>query len=1556
MGQTEHSVPSQSGSGVERKLDVCDVIAIASIACDTHQCNVLEQAERECAQSMAIPVELNGITMGPALVDQGASRSVMRLSAYKRFIKEHGSGGPRMVKKKNMFVIGSTGEKLPIVGCFAAHITFGSQPGLLHLRGTSVARTLFYVVQDTSTQDIICDMVIGRATIANSPYSCVDTQGTGALVCRDGQGCMALPCSPCTFETDAQGKRQLRMKAKDGTVGDSLTEEPDMDAIAAIHTLVKNRDGLTADEKAYLHVHLVASMVTIPPHEAIDGVMLGGTEEEDEALQENTLACPDTGELDAHEQVYLCHLMSELGKLDTHSEEEKDSLTSLMTSFVPEVVRKPAHKTTHSGEQSEELDEIEFPFTPPTYKDDTSEYLAEKRAKIAEHVRANEHLDHRQQDQLIEVLYKFADRFSMRGENMERTDSVHHEIDTKERRPFRERLRQYSPAIQDIINKEVEKMLKEGVIVQSKSPYASNLLLVRKPDASSEGGVKNRVCASFVRLNNDTEKDSYPLPNIQYIFDRIGRSVWFTTMDLLSGFWQVMIKPEHRHKTAFITMRGLYEFVVMPFGLCNAPATFQRLMDHVIKPEYRAFIETYIDDLMTHSRTFEEHLRHLEVLLTSLREHKLVVKLSKCKFAQKEVKFLGHVIAHNEIKTNPEAVEAINRWQRPMGNDKKAVTAVRGFLGMAGWYRKFIPHFADIAKPLVHLTKNDVAWEWTPACQKAFEQLRDALTTSPVLAVADPNKSYVLHTDASDHAMGAILQQEDADGNRHPVAYASKTFTDTQKRYSVTEREALAIVWALEHFNTYCEGHKYTLLTDHKALSYIRTNTNNNKRITRWQLLLQNYQVDIYYMKGKDNHAADLLSRPMMEETSVIHTMTTMDDEVVVVNAMAKKRKQQKAVHYEVEEIVGKRVSPIDSRTHEYRVRWKGYTEADDTWVKTKDLAASDMVADYERKQVTVATDAEPSQDMEVPGRVCGACEEVCANEAAWHIHRYHEHHIVVPSDMLTRMDATTDVTVFAHLQRQDAQFRCVFNTDLGERLDVALDKYERRTLMNHEFVISDSGLLYMMDTEATRSRMRSHTQLRLCIPKTERGRLLREYHHTLAHPGIMHMYDTMREKVWWPSMKKDIYKYVSECHECQVNKSEKVKTLTRPMSIPARPWSHVAIDHVGPFPMSNNGNKYILVIVDRFTRYAEAVAVTDTSAVTSAEAIVKYIICRYGMFEVLLSDRGSGFMSELFRHVMALLGVKQTKTTAYHPRSNGGVERFNKTLKKMIKLWVNKQHSDWDVLLPFALFAYNTSVHTSLKETPFYLNFARQARTITDIMTDVDVMQRKTVHAYAHEVTDKLRTVHAQVRDILRSINSRRQEALEAEETDPMHVTAGDSVYLYDETTPKKRASKFIKRWRGPYTVVKVHDNGTVTILKPRGESLVSRDRLRKKAEDCQSIEELHRQDVDLAVQELAAINDSMVAMRSRQQELQVVVDVAQGVTREVDSGVHDGMPPDDGIIDSEGTIDSSNNIDAETADDESIDLDGLIVEPEVVVMFMMSRWSSSIPLSRAVDGSISC
>jgi hypothetical protein len=899
------------------------------------------------------------------------------------------------------------------------------------------------------------------------------------------------------------------------------------------------------------------------------------------------------------------------------------------------------------------------------------------------------------------------------------------------------------------------------------------------------------------------------------------------------------------------------------------------------------------------------------------------VKLSKCKFAQQEVKFLGHVISQNKIKTNPEAVEAIKTWIKPAGGGKKAVTAVRGFLGMAGWYRKFIPHFADIAKPLVHLTKNDVTWDWTLECQSSFEKLRDALTQSPVLGIADPSKNYILHTDASDHAMGAILQQEDENGDKHPIAYASKTFNDAQRRYDTTEREALAITWALQHFNTYCEGHKYTLLTDHQALSYIRSNTKNDKRITRWQLLLQHYNVDIYYVKGKDNHAADLLSRPYMQTQ---HTLNH-----VKLHALRKSRCKTDDI-YEVQQIVDKRPSPKKHGDTEYRVRWKGYTVDDDTWEPSANLInAADHIADYEKREaVNRACVAEAQRaDANIADLYkCIDCDNEFMNQSTLHIHRYHEHQIEVPTGMLTKLDMNTDADVFRRLQQQDPQFRCVFNTDLGTRDDIPLNKHEKRTLMNHDFVISDSGLLYMMDVAASRSRQRAHTQLRLCIPKTERQRLLSVYHQRASHPGVIHLYDLLRETVWWPSMQKDVYKFVSECKECQINNNVKTIAKPKPMSLPSKPWSHLAIDHVGPFPMSNNSNKYILVIVDRYTRYAEAVAVPDTSAKTSAETIVQYIICRYGMFDVLLSDRGSGFMSEIFKHVMKLFGVKQIKTTAYHPKSNGVVERFNKTLKKMLKLWVNKQHTDWDVLLPFALFAYNSSVHSTLKETPFYLNYARQPRTITDVITDDDLLQRKTVHAYAHEVVEKLKAVHEQVFDILQAVNTKRQQDIDNDEVDSDMLTVGDSVFLYNETTPVNRSRKLIKRWTGPYVITKTHNNNTSTILKHGGESLVSNDRLRKVIDDQTSIDDMHKQDIELATDELKAVNDSINALLERQAALKEISGVAEFARNNVDERAKQ-IANDD--VDAE---EHKDDVESE-GDEEDVVMHGIIIDQSLSSMF---------------------
>ena len=1488
-----------------KNLEKCEIMTLAiyeqlpfittQVDNSTDEVQAIALEEKSLAHGMCVPVRFKKVPFGEALIDQGATKTIIRQTALSKRNYQ-----PRIMEVKNMYVLSSSGKTLPVKGCF---------PETIYSDNMLIGKTLVYIVANTKENDIVCDLVLGRATLANGEFPCIDMRNSGSLYSTSHN--MRIKCLPCKFSTDHTGQVQLTpihidvpRKISDSEqeyentsyneketnmMSDSTVDEQEEISLNILKTYVEKNEKLSKSEKQLLYRHLVENRDKFT------------------VVSENIELQEESNDILKNE-LMLYNFMCDMDKCEKGSETETRVISTFMNMYVPTTVQKDSALQRRKAEENEndiirDVEDIEFPYTPPTMKDNSSAYQKEKRREIRKRIYAISHLSDEQKHDMYKLLKQHADRFSLRGENMERTDTVQHEIDTGVTHPFRERVRQYSPAIQSIIDDEVLKMLKEGVIVPSKSAYASNLLLVRKPDPSSEGGVKNRVCASFVRLNSNTEKDSYPLPGIQYIYDKIGKSTWFTTMDLLSGFWQVMIKPEHRYKTAFITMRGLYEFVVMPFGLCNAPATFQRLMDAVILPEYRDFIETYIDDLMTHSMTFEDHIKHLDILFKQLRKHKLVVKLTKCKFAQLEVKFLGHIISQNKLKTNPEAVETVKKWQRPTGTGKKAVSAIRGFLGTVNWYRKFIPNCADLQRPLINLTKKSVVFEWSKECQESFEKLRDALISAPVLMIADANKHYILHTDASDYAMGAILMQEDENSELHPIAYASKTFNDAQKNYDTTDREALAVVWALEHFNTYCEGHKYTLITDHQALSYIHSNKDSKKRIHRLALKLANYDVKLYYKPGKENHMADLLSRNLMDtkndvvksvmKNDVQHDSVSSEVQSGDVKSSVKSditasihfqgahtRKKQKTKaskeEYEVEKIVDKR--PCDGRDdeYEYKVRWKGYGDNDDTWESTQNLQhALKLIIDYEKemnkkKKDKKSTDTKKSKYL--PDiRVCDICTKSFVNDSAYYIHCYHEHGIAVPAAVLSHMDMTTNIKVFQSLQASEPQFRAIYNTELGTSDYTQLDKNTKRMLDQHEFVVSDNDLLYCVEIPISRTRSKVRTQLRLCIPKTERLRILHKYHNENAHSGISRLYEKLCDKVWWPSMLRDVVSYVRSCELCQKSKGNVNKIKTRPMGLPTRPWSHIHFDHVGPLPLTDGGNVYILTVIDRFTRYAEAFAITEEQFNTNATAkiLVEKIICRYGIPDVVASDRGPVVVGMVLNQVFKLLGIRRVKTTAHHAQSNGVVEIFNKTLKTSLRIWANENQKDWDEYIAFALFAYNTSFHSILRETPYYLNHGRQAKDITDELTESDYYRNASIHAYAKELTDKLFKTHQRVRELLEQVNEKREKEIENEECIKFEV--GDQVLLYDPTTPQGVSRKLVKRWLGPYAIIEKHSDVVYTIMRddPHQQQKVNVKRLRlfKDFVDIKSMTNEQETDLEIAIREVNALSNEILSLQERKQ-----------------------------------------------------------------------------------------
>ena len=445
-------------------------------------------------------------------------------------------------------------------------------------------------------------------------------------------------------------------------------------------------------------------------------------------------------------------------------------------------------------------------FLPPQVPHElTSE--SDRRKQIIEALDLEQdELSESEREQLKTTVLDYVSPFALSPFELDATDLVAHSIDTGNHSPIRQPARRMPFSLRQNVSQMIQQMLAQEVICPSHSPWASPIVLVQKKDGSL------RFCVDYRRLNAVTKLDVFPLPRIDDSLDLLANSRYFTTLDLATGYWQVKMDSKSQEKTAFVTHDGLYEFRVMPFGLTNAPATFQRLMEGVLHGLTGKCCLVYIDDIVIMGETFEEHLVNLRAVLERLGQAKLKLKLKKCRFAEAEVEYLGHVVSSKGLATDPRKVESVKNFPRPQD-----LRSVRSFLGLASYYRRFIPCFSSIASPLYQLTKKDAPFDWTASCEQSFEQLKQRLIEAPVLVFPNFEKEFLLETDASGKVLGAVLAQEQSDGSVYPIAYASRTLEPSEK-YGVTEVEALAVVWAVKHFQHYLYGHCCHVYTDHEAL------------------------------------------------------------------------------------------------------------------------------------------------------------------------------------------------------------------------------------------------------------------------------------------------------------------------------------------------------------------------------------------------------------------------------------------------------------------------------------------------------------------------------------------------------------------------------------------------------------------------------------------------------------------------------------------------------------------------------------------------------------------
>ena len=427
------------------------------------------------------------------------------------------------------------------------------------------------------------------------------------------------------------------------------------------------------------------------------------------------------------------------------------------------------------------------------------------------------------------------------------TDMAEHVIESLDTEPFKERFRWIAPPLVEEVREHIQEMLDGGAIRPSQSPWCNTVVLVRKKD----GGL--RFCIDFRQLNSRTKKDAYPLPWMQETMESMVGTHFFSKMDLNSGFWQVKMAKDSQQYTAFtVGSMGVYEFLRMPYRLCNVPATFQRLMQNCLGELNLTCALIYLDDVIVFSWTEEEHLHCLWVVFARFLEHGLKLKPSKCHFLQDEITFLGHEISAEGMKLGMANLKAIAEMAPP-----KTYTEIRHFTGMTGFFRRFIKGYSKIAKPL---KAEEV--ELSLDALKAFKELKLRCMTAPVLVLADFKKPFRLETDASKEGLGAVLIQESDDGQYHPVAFASQELKGGEPKYHSSKLEFLALKWAVtEQFHEYLQYQPFTVCTDNDPLTYILMTPNLDALGHHWEAALASYNMKLEYLKGSNNKVVDALSR-----------------------------------------------------------------------------------------------------------------------------------------------------------------------------------------------------------------------------------------------------------------------------------------------------------------------------------------------------------------------------------------------------------------------------------------------------------------------------------------------------------------------------------------------------------------------------------------------------------------------------------------------------------------------------------------------------------------------
>lgn len=869
-----------------------------------------------------------------------------------------------------------------------------------------------------------------------------------------------------------------------------------------------------------------------------------------------------------------------------------------------------------------------------------------------------DHLDCDLQQKIKQIFEKFPSVLGEMGVvktgelvlRLKKNEVVHY-------RPYR-----LAPIEKEKVDSITQELLEKNIIRESESPFASPVILVKKKDGS------DRLCVDFRALNKILEKDRYPLPLIEDQIDRLGKAKFFISIDMKNGFYQIPISSDSAKYTAFVTPSGHYEFIKMPFGICNGPAVFQRAITKAV--HHLPFLLVYIDDILIPFTTVEEGLDYLEKTIQALSVAGFTINVKKCKFFVQEIEYLGRQISREGVRPSETKVSALINSPVP-----KNIKQIRQFMGLASYFRKFIPDFAAKTACITKLTKIDQKWDWGEDQDKARNYVIEHLSTKPLLTIFDPQLRTELYTDASSVGYGAILTQW-VDNNKKVVAYFSKRTTPIESKYCSYDLETLAIYNALRHFRVYLLGIKFQIVTDCNSIKSTMTKKDISPRVARWWVYMQDFNFDIVYKKGKYIGHVDFLSR-----------------------------------------------NPVDM----YPCDPTSPTNLQDT-----------SILQSHTETITV--------DSELPSQSCPV------NDVVY---------------LLNETPSWLEIS-----QQNDPETQSLIAQVVAGELD------------GNRYVLQNSLLFYQVQPE----------EYKLFVPKGARFNLVRLFHDENCHVGLEKVLHKLRDHFWFPHMSAFVKKYLKHCLICIQRKghSGPKQGFLHPIEKTPIPFHTIHLDCTGPFTQTTEGYKYILLLVDGFTKFCLLKPLMGLSA-QELVPLIRDTITIFGTPSRVITDRGTNFSSRQIQSLFSDLEIEHHMVATGTPRGNGQVERYVTTVIDMLNTTCNGM-SDW----PSALWKVQQSINTTVQKSTGFTPI----RLLIGVDANIPSIQARLNEVNATEPLIDTRADREVACRRLAIESGKFKNRFDSVRRDNKTYAVGDVVYVSQD---HRRHDKLNVRYKGPYEIISV-------------------------------------------------------------------------------------------------------------------------------------------------------